>query len=332
MKLYQPIFSLLLGLSLTTQISCEGEKQQRSPSESPKADNAAKDSGDTTESSGEASEQAEEEVTIEDLAQYPIYESRDITTFDEQAALLTKEPMVPVKLKNIFCEHSYKLPLKASFDEEIGYLCTNKQPNETFDKLDSYAQVSKGNPRAFLLNLQEDGNITTAAFATAVQVPITPKFVQQRPIEAYMTLHSHFEYVDLLSKITEDLNHLVGGDLRMSSARLKYRTRIVTHDGTIIDNTRNTEFNNYQVQGGNPDIGFGGEHLIDEANPDFKEYNTLTLTIADGAGGSVIISMVALKVDNRGYPEETRLSISDIMAAQSKHIYEGVMSTIKKGP
>ena len=40
-------------------------------------------------------------------------------------------------LKEQFCIHVYRRPLKADFSKELGYLCTDNKPNETFDLLDN---------------------------------------------------------------------------------------------------------------------------------------------------------------------------------------------------
>ena len=253
-----------------------------------------------------------------------LFASQDIVDFTGVSNLNTVGPIVPQELKDEFCAHVNKLPLKADFSVEIGVLCVDGKPSTDFENFERLAQVSGSNARPVKLFTQHNGNETHSMFGTAIYVPMEPKWVRNEPIQSYMTTDSFYDYVTLTGSIKSDLNSELGGDLQFAKYALNYKTDIDTQDGNRILNERNTQFNSYQVQGGNPDIGFGGEHLIDENNPDYKLYNTITLTIADGKGGSLMFSIVQVRADNRGYPTITERSISDIAAAQANHIYTGV--------
>ena len=259
-----------------------------------------------------------------------MFVSHEIATFDQIAGLNSAQLIVPVELRNNFCKLVLKLPLKSDFSKEVGYLCQDNVPTPTFDQFERLAQLVGSTPRAIKLHTSHNGNETHAIFGTAIHVPMEPKWVRNEPIQGFMTTDSKYDYVALEGQVTADLEQELGGDLQFSKYNLNYKTDIDTQDGGRILNDRNTQFNSYQVQGGNPDIGFGGEHLSDANNPDFKIYNTITVTIADGNRGSLMFSIVQVLVDNRGYPQLTEKSISDIAAAQATHILRGVTLSAKE--
>lgn len=250
-----------------------------------------------------------------------------VQTWADVGDLSAEPTAIRAELKDIFCVHVYKLPLKADFNAELDVLCQDKKPSETFTLIDRYAGRVGSAPRSVKLDLQhEDDGFTRGTYVTVYRVPIAPKWVRSASIPSYMVATSEFPYVKLEGEVTEDLTSSLGGDLQFGKWRLSYHSDVETPAQTSFSNDRNTELNSYQVEGGNPDIGIGAEHLTDADNPDFKYYNTTTITIGNEDGGSTLITIIRLSVRNNGFPELAEQVFSDIATSQATQVHYGLMS------
>ena len=255
--------------------------------------------------------------------------SLGLLTFEELS--MTGEPIIPQQLKQIFCGHIFALDLKQDFSREIGFVCQAAAPSTGFDAFDLLAQNTDDQPKAIGLGTTHTEKITTAYFGTAIRAKLKPKHVRLTPVQGFMSQSSSYDYLELEAGVTRNRQEEVGGDLRISSYDLFYKTRIDTRQNYIIINERQTQFNNYQVQGGNPDIGFAGEHLTGSTNSDFVNYNIITIILNDGNDSSILISIIGVTVDHRGFPKITEQAISDIAASQAKHLQTGLAGITIEG-
>jgi hypothetical protein len=255
------------------------------------------------------------------------FASAPVQTWAEVGDLSAEPTAIRKELKDIFCVHVYKLPLKSDFNAELAVLCDNKKPNEAFTQIDRYAGRIGSAPRSVKLDLvHEDDGFTRGTYVTVYRVPIAPKWVRSAQIPSYMVATSEFPYVKLEGEVLEDLTDTLGGDLQFGKWRLSYHSDVQTPAQTSFSNDRKTELNSYQVEGGNPDIGIGAEHMIDSGNPDFKYYNTTTITIGNEDGGSTLITIISLSVRNNGFPELAEQVFSDIASSQASQVHHGLMT------
>lgn len=254
------------------------------------------------------------------------FASAPVQTWAEVGDLSAEPTAIRKELKDIFCVHVYKLPLKSDFNAELAVLCDNKKPNEAFTQIDRYAGRIGSAPRSVKLELEHEADgFTRGTYVTVYRVPIAPKWVRSAQIPSYMVATSEFPYVKLEGEVLEDLTDSLGGDLQFGKWRLSYHSDVQTPAQTSFSNDRKTELNSYQVEGGNPDIGIGAEHLIDSGNPDFKYYNTTTITIGNEDGGSTLITIIRLSVRNNGFPELAEQVFSDIATSQATQVHHGLM-------
>jgi len=260
-----------------------------------------------------------------DSAESVFFTSNAIANFTDVDGLAEVTPIIPTTLQDTFCSYALKLPLKSDFSAEVDFLCDDGVPNDNFRNFDRLGQLSGDSPRSIKLFSQElENNVTEAVYGTATRVSIVPKIVRLAPIQSFITKNSTFDDVKIEGSITTDMTDSLGGDLQFSKFELKYNTAIDTGADKVIENSHATEFNNYQVQGGNPNIGLGTEHLIGESNGDFKTYNVITITIADGVGGSFLISLIHVVAHHHGFSDLIQRSTADIASSQGTHLYRGV--------
>ncbi len=267
-------------------------------------------------------EDSEQDTAIDGLA----FTSAPLRELKEWPNLDTGGEMIRPELKDIFCIHVYKLPLKADFNQELSFLCEDKKPNATFAQLDKLGGLVGTEPRAAMLKIEQQGDFTKGIFATVYRVPIQPKWVRSAAIQEYMVGTSTYDYVHLEGEVKESLNSGLGGDLQFGKWLLYYKTDVQTPDGSNFTNERTTELNSFQVHGGNPDIGIGAENLVDSPRGDYRAYNTTTITIANQDGGSTLITIIRVEVRNNGFAELSENVINDISTAQATHVHHGLMN------
>jgi hypothetical protein len=252
----------------------------------------------------------------------------DIRTIDAVKGS-TKENAGVIRpdLMQIFCKHVYKLPSKSDFAPELDLLCANRsQPTDLFLTLDRAAN-SAGTQAIEISHLSDDLK-TEATVATIYTLPIPPKWVRSGKIQEYMMQDRASNYLTLNGSVTEDLNATVGGDLQFARFKLAYATDIKTPDGKGFSNSRSTDFNAFQVFGGNPDIGIGEEHLLQSAEYEF--FRTLTITIGTHSGGSALITIAHGKVVHNSYPDIARRVFNDTASAQGEQVKAGLSKELQQ--
>ncbi len=257
----------------------------------------------------------------------------DAIGFVDVPELKAQSTAIRKDLAEQFCIHVYKLPMKSDFTAELAVLCTDKKPNETFTDFDRHAGLVAGQPRSIKLSLEHKADgYTSALFGTVYRVPIVPKWVRSAKIPYYMTGASEFSYLKREGEVLDDLSDELGGDLQFGKWRLAYKSDIQTPTSSQFSNQLKTELNSFQVHGGNPDIGIGAEHLIGTDNPDYRLYNTTTVTIGnDDNTSSTLITIIRVEVKNNGFPETAEKVISDAATSQATHVHDGLIRELEAG-
>jgi|GEM_PF-6029313 len=261
------------------------------------------------------------------------FAAADAIGFADVPELKAQTTAIRKDLAEQFCIHAYKLPMKSDFTAELAVLCTDKKPNETFADFDRHAALVGGQPRSIKLSLEHKADgYTSALFGTVYRVPIVPKWVRSAKIPYYMTGASEFSYLKRQGEVLDDLSDELGGDLQFGKWRLTYKADIQTPASSQFSNQLKTELNSFQVHGGNPDIGIGAEHLIDIENPDYRSYNTATVTIGnDDNTSSTLITIIRVEVKNNGFPETAGKVISDTATSQATHVRDGLIRELEAG-
>ena len=253
--------------------------------------------------------------------------SSRIQTWEDVGDLAADVPMIQPELKDNFCINVYRLPFKADFVDLLAYLCVDKKPTEMFDKIDRYAGRVGSNPRSIKLAVDHapDG-FTHGTFIVAYRVPIALQWMRTSTIPKYMVATSDFDYVKLSGAVTDDLNSTLGGDLQFGKWRMQARMDVTTPAGTSFSNSRVTEMNSFQVEGGNPDMGIGTEHLIATPNSAFKDYRTATISMSNTDQSAVLITLISVSILHNGFPETAEQVSSDITTALATQVHDGLMA------
>ena len=257
---------------------------------------------------------------------YRKFTSSDPMTWDRIGDLSNDAPMIRPELKDLFCEDAYKLNLLDNFDALLAILCTDKKPNETFDKLDRYGSRVTNAPVTVRISMEHgDDGFSTGAYVVVYRFPVEPKWLRTAAIVHYLYNNSEYDYLKFTGSVVANLSRTLAGTLQFGKWQMTGFMEITTPDGKKFTNSRKTEMNSFQVTGGNPDIGLGAERLLDKDNPDYKNYQTATLTIGNQGGGSTLFTLIRVTTKNNGYKDISEKIFADLALSQGIHVFDGIM-------
>lgn len=283
-------------------------------------------------SNSKASSPASPQSRVDLVSGEPLYPSLAADTWESLGDLSTVEPTITQDVREAFCANAYGVRLMTDVQDFFDFLCTDRKPNEAFDKLDRFAQQVGQSPRAFRHTIAHTPEGETVGFyANAYKVPLSPKVVKKSDLTRYLIRPITFDYAKMTSTVAKNLTDTLGGDLQFGKWHLQTHLDVVSSDGVKFSNDRLTELNLYQLIGGNTDLGLATEHLIDVTNPDYREYRSMILTARNREGGSTILGFMRVAVRNQGYPEVVEKAFADITRIFALHVQSGLMNDVNSG-
>ncbi|WP_159455287.1 hypothetical protein [Pseudobacteriovorax antillogorgiicola] len=233
----------------------------------------------------------------------------------------------------LYCKHVDKLRLRADVNTELSYMCDNGTPTAMMSE---YRQAAlDANPgeinlETLVVEHSEADDTSEFLIAWAFYVPIRPFEVKERPIYDFVAQNYEGQSVTLESTASRKADSGLDYGLHLWSTDMNYKVTIQATETNFLSSERNTEYNLYQVQSGNEEMGFGVETLVDTNNPDFLESTMINLSFNDGsgfnngAGGTVVITMLHFILNNQGFPETATQSINEIAQHTADAMYSGL--------
>lgn len=256
----------------------------------------------------------------------------EIRKFEALGDLAAQPLLTRADLRTIFCVDGYKLPMFADFNDLLGLLCTDGQPNPRFEKLDQFAGHVGDKPYALEVDLKnsEDG-YSAGIYVVAYRVPVAPKWLRTASIPTYMVSSIEFDDAKSSGQVTADLTKTIGGTLQFGKWTTSSKMDIATPSGESVTYVRTTELNSYQVQGGNSDLGLALEHRTSGSDANFRQYRVMTVSIANQDGSTTMITFMNMEMANRGFPDFTRQLMNNMANAQNIRIHAGIIAEHRIG-
>jgi hypothetical protein len=231
----------------------------------------------------------------------------------------------------IFCSNVGNLKLRTDVSAQLSRFCLNGAPTSELLKFRSDAlQNTSGKQEIVTLLLEHDATteFSRFIFAWSFHTAVRPFEVKARPIYQYIAKNYQADWMQstAVSRLrTEDpLDH----GLHLWSVDMNYELQVKVTGGITLRNKHKGEFNLYQVQSANEELGFGVEHLIrEEDNKDFKQANMINIAMNDGTGfndgkgGAVVITMVEFEVANQGFPGTAARAIRELVQFLADNMY-----------
>ena len=235
---------------------------------------------------------------------------------------------------NLYCQNVNTLKLRTSIDQEMGLLCEGGLPTETLLKFREVALSQEPgdiNVITFKLEHIPEEDRTNITLGWAFHTQIRPFEVKSRPLYQYLTEGYNSPSVNFEAETTNvhDESTLDSG-LHLFSVDMNYKLNVATAAGSPIVHNRNTEYNLYQVQSGNEEMGLAVEHLADESNSDYWDSKMVTASFNDGSGyndgvgGAIVVTILQMQFDNKGFPDTAAAAFYDIGRGMAGLMYKGL--------
>lgn len=265
--------------------------------------------------------------------------SKDSKTEAEEAPAESEEEQpaadapVVIDYPKLYCENVEKLKLRYDVKEELAFFCLNGKPTKDFLSFRSEALAqAPGAYKLHLLQAQHDPDSDRSEFliAWSFHVPIRPFEVKSRPIYDYVAQNFSSDVIDLKASAARRMDDPLDSGLHLWSADMSYDLVIKGTQGLTLTSQRQTQYNLYQVQSGNEEMGFGVEHLTDTENPNYSRSVMLNVSFNDGSGyndgkgGAVVITLLHFVLSNQGFPATATKSIQDIAQNAADGMYNGL--------
>ncbi len=233
----------------------------------------------------------------------------------------------------LYCKYASKLRLRTDVSQELVYMCENAQPTTMLiDYRQKALDATPGEISLEHIITQHTEETDTSEFliAWSFHVPIRPFEVKERPIYDFVAQNYDGTSVTLESTATRKSDENLDYGLHLWSTDMNYKITIQATETNFLTSERNSEYNLYQVQSGNEEMGFGVENLIDADNPDFYQSTMINLSFNDGSGfnngegGTVVITMLHFIINNQGFPQTASEAIHEIAQHTADAMYAGL--------
>lgn len=257
------------------------------------------------------------------------------TPVDGQTANAGNDKAVTVAIPDypaLYCKYVGQVKSRADVAQEVSYFCRDGAPTAELLGLRTKLLAEGGHIRPRVLKEKHDKENETSEFILAwgYYVPIRPFEVKARPLYEYIAKNIQRDDLTLSSTSERHPDTALDHGLHLWSAKMNYDLSVKASSGLTLDSIRNTEYNMYQVQSGNEEMGFGVESLTDPDNPDYHRSVMINLSFNDGTGyndgkgGALVFNLLHIVINNRGFPVTASETINEIGNFLADSMYDGL--------
>jgi hypothetical protein len=256
---------------------------------------------------------------------------------DELALPFITRPDGTIDYPKLYCESVGKLPLRVGIADELSALCENGQPSELL--LRYRAEALARETGEFEIRILEE-KVTPETEQSEFRmmwsffVGSRPFNVKASPIYDHITVPYSSELLELQTDVAVRADDPLDSGLHLWSVDIGYDLALNAAPNLILEANRKTQYNLYQVQSGNEEMGFALEHLVEVDPESFSKYISLTIAFNDGTGfndgrgGTVLVGLLHLQVNNPGLPALAR----DAALEVTQHAIGGLSAALRTAP
>lgn len=259
-------------------------------------------------------------------------ESESAPASDSPAAGVADETLnkeIAVDFPKQYCEQLDKVKLRADVSLDLAFFCKSGAPTANFRKYYTSAlSGAAGKIDLVPIKVQhdEDTGFSNIQIVWSFHVPIKVVDFRNKPI--YQAIAKAYESPTISQTTsTERLaDDTLDSGLQIWSVNFNYDMTIKGPQGLELKNQRKTQYNLYQVQGGNENLGLGVEHLLDLTNADYQKSTMLNFSLSAGAdkGGAVVITLLNFSLANRNFPKTAEDSIEEVARNVAEEMYKAL--------
>ena len=233
-----------------------------------------------------------------------------------------------------YCDYASKFQpiLRTDITENLKYFCDGANPTDAMTDLRAFLIENPGKLELKkIVNSNDEANdVSEFKLVWGYYIPkLRPFKVKGLPF--YTFIAKDFSEGNLHSKtVAERLSDdTLDPNMHIWSAQLGYDLKIQASASRSLSARRKTQYNLYQVESGNEEMGLGVEHLLDGCGGESKKSILINLSFNDGQGfndgkgGTVVLNMIHLVMDNKGFPELTGQALDKLGNFLAKSRYDG---------
>ena len=233
-----------------------------------------------------------------------------------------------------YCDYASKFQpiLRADITENLRYFCDGATPTKDMLDLRSFLIENPGKLEIKkIVNSNDEANdVSEFKLVWGYYIPkLRPFKVKSLPFYSFIAKElseGNLNSKTVAQRLSDDT---LDPNMHIWSAELGYDLKIQASASRSLSARRKTQYNLYQVESGNEEMGLGVEHLLDGYGGEYKKSILINLSFNDGQGfndgkgGTVVLNMIHLVMDNKGFPELTGQALDKLGNFLAKSMYDG---------
>ena len=257
------------------------------------------------------------------------------TKNSENAQVIDTEG-IKQRYPELYCKRVVELQvqLRADVTEQLKYFCPDGKPSPAMLTMrQRLLDAANGRTAVEIISEPDSGNPSYReeseyVIAWGYRVGIRPFEVKARPLYEFIANDLNSDGVVMTGTQSRRPDGEVDSGLHLWSVDMTYDLKVRATNGIDLTNVRKTQYNLYQVESGNEEMGFGVEALTEPA--DFSTSTMLNLSFNDGQGfndgkgQAIILNILHIKLQNKGFPETAAMAINKIANFLADSMYEGL--------
>lgn len=233
----------------------------------------------------------------------------------------------------IYCETVGRLQMRADVAPELAFFCPDGVPSGDMRDM-RQRLLDSGDGRTVLQVISathdEAGETSDFTLVWGYYVKLRPFVVKSRPLYRFIAKDFEKGGLKLQASTERRPDEELDSGLHLWSADMSYDLTVKATSGIDLITARKTQYNLYQVQSGNEEMGLGVEALSDPASPDYSRSVMLNLSFNDGQGyndgrgGTITLNLLRLRLGNRGFPESVADAVNVLGQFLADSMFEGL--------
>jgi hypothetical protein len=214
-----------------------------------------------------------------------------------------------------FCKQIANVKPRADVTVELALLCSGDKVVKRFEELYQEALTkTSGDIKIYrIAATEDDAGYSNIQVAWSFLAPMKIADFRNAPLIDNMSQPYTSATIEQTTKAEKNGDDSLDSPLHLISVNFSYDMNIKNEQNLDLSNKRNTQFNLYQVQGGNENLGVAIEHLVDTDNADYKRATMFNAAVSAPDGkGAVIVTVLNYSIFNKGLHSTAVDSIEEV--------------------
>jgi hypothetical protein len=226
-----------------------------------------------------------------------------------------------------FCKQIAGVKPRADVSAELALLCSGDKAAKRFEELyqEALTQTSGDIKIYRITTAEDDAGYSNIQVAWSFLAPKKIADFRNAPLIDKLSEPYTSATIEQTTKAEKNGDDTLDSPLHLISVNFTYDMNIKNEQNLDLSNKRNTQFNLYQVQGGNENLGVAIEHLVDTDNEDYKRATMFNAAVSAPDGkGAVIVTVLNYSIFNKGLHSTAVDSIEEVAKNAGASMYKAL--------